>query len=408
MLGKLQKKSLFTIAVAAAMTGCGTSHGTSGSGGSGAMPEHGLLSEDGGQIVYDSNQDVYWLADANLAGDPAMRAQMGVSGINPNGTMDYATAQAWVKALNAKGYLGHSNWQLPVMPPNDATCSSDNMNNFGVGCTGSALGNLYSVGLARTWPDSAVPGFTSTVAPFQNLQPSLYWTSDSSSGGEKTFSFGLDLVFSNTTRYNYFPLLPMVQGAIGAKPPGSGVVPYPGGAAAGKAVYDTATQVTWALDANLAASEPFGETGMTTIMSAGGKTYTAPLVDAGSGTMLYDTTTPWLAAMNQSGYAGTSGWILPHASDLQTLFADLGLHPGDDRLTARGDVGPFKHLQPFFYWACMRDQAGSSQSPCNGQDAGKNMQGVTMDPSFDFNDGFEGTDEDTKQFFVLVYYPAGK
>ena len=70
--------------------------------------------------VYDPVQHVYWLADANLAGDPGMRAAMGVSGINDDGTMSYATALAWVAALNAydggAGYLGHTDWQLPTNP----------------------------------------------------------------------------------------------------------------------------------------------------------------------------------------------------------------------------------------------------------------------------------------------------
>src|SRR5450432_934828 len=33
----------------------------------------GLQPMDNDQIVYDKSQDIYWLADANLAGDPKMR-----------------------------------------------------------------------------------------------------------------------------------------------------------------------------------------------------------------------------------------------------------------------------------------------------------------------------------------------
>jgi hypothetical protein len=67
-----------------------------------------------GQMIHDPNQHVYWLADANLAGNSTIRSQLGVKGINPNGTMDYQTALKWVDALNAydngRGYLGHHNW----------------------------------------------------------------------------------------------------------------------------------------------------------------------------------------------------------------------------------------------------------------------------------------------------------
>jgi len=53
---------------------------------------------------------------------------MGVVGIQQNGMMDYPTAQAWVRALNAynngQGYLGHTNWQLPASPMLDSSCGS--------------------------------------------------------------------------------------------------------------------------------------------------------------------------------------------------------------------------------------------------------------------------------------------
>src|SRR5512142_2996519 len=41
-------------------------------------------------IVYDPNQGVCWLANANLAANPDVRASLVVSGIDPNGSMDFA------------------------------------------------------------------------------------------------------------------------------------------------------------------------------------------------------------------------------------------------------------------------------------------------------------------------------
>src|ERR1700690_473204 len=66
----------------------------------GGTTTNGLTPEDFGAIVYDSDQGVCWLADANLAANPLVRAYLGVSGINPDGTMDYPTAVKWVGALN--------------------------------------------------------------------------------------------------------------------------------------------------------------------------------------------------------------------------------------------------------------------------------------------------------------------
>ena len=367
-----------------------------------AIQTFGLTLVDNGQLVYDANQQVFWLANANLAADPTIRATLGVTRINPNGTMIYTSAVEWAAALNSIQYLGHNNWQLPATPPIDATCSATGTlgNSFGVNCTGSALGNLFYIGLARNFPNSIVPAFTNVITPLQNLQPSLYWTSQPQGGGEKTFSFLTDLTGSNTTQENFFYVLPMITGTIGITESGSGLVPYISSPAAGKAIYDTATNLTWVLDADLAASKDFGITGTTTITTARGTLLTVPLINT-SGAMLFATANSWLDAMKNRSYAGSSDWVLPAPEDLHTLFTHLNLQPGDSRLTVQGSVGPFQNLQPFFYWACERDQNGDSRSPCNA-----NTPGAGMGWSLNLDTGFQGTDLDTKEFYVEVYFPA--
>lgn len=422
--GRVRRSAIVCLAFAVT---CGHSHGSSGGDGpiavaaatvaDGATAVDGTASGDDGQTVYDPNQGVYWLADGNLAGNAAVRAQLGVAGIDPNGTMDYRTALDWVIALNAydsgRGYLGHTNWQLPVTPSQDATCavaSGNDGNSFGPSCTGSALGSLYSVFLGHTYPESVDPGFTNTVAPFHNLQPSLYWSATASgAAGRATFSFNIGMAFQNTVRYNFMHVLPMRHGVIGATTPTGSetVVPYASGSAAGKAVYDTQTGITWALNANLAASRSFGVSGTTTIQNeVTGGVLTVPLIN-NNGAMLFATTGTWLAAMNDSGYAGASDWGMPELADLQKLCSDLQLQAGDTRMTRQGNVGPFANLQPFFYWACMRDQDGSSQSPCNGKPAGDGPgNGAVMEWAFNLDMGFQGTDQSNKRFYVMVYYPA--
>lgn len=82
----------------------------------------GLTPVDLGTVVYDSNQGVCWLADANLAGHSDVRAAVPLSTvnpdgstplINPDGTMDYQTALNWVDALNrydsGRAWLNHNN-----------------------------------------------------------------------------------------------------------------------------------------------------------------------------------------------------------------------------------------------------------------------------------------------------------
>ncbi len=396
---------------------------------------HGLKPAELGTIVYDSNQGVCWLADANLAGNPQIRAKLGLpavnpitgDGVNPDGTMDYATAVAFVKALNdynnGQSFLGHNNWQLPTNPSADATCSSYNKVNFGVLCTGGALGNLYNVGLAETYPASVVPHFFNVVWPFFNLQPGLYWAADSNSGGQVTFSFNTGIAGANTTKYNLFHVLPMTRTALGPTPVGTGVLPYRSGPAAGKAVYDTVTGLSWTLNANLPAFDNFGVTQTKAIPPdtsgnpTNGKTLTVPLVDKDGDVLLAASvpvktcikggptsglTSKWILAMNQSEYAGTKDWELPCIADLQNLYGDMQIAAGDTRLETLFPVGPFWRLQPGFYWACVSAAASGSTGPCDySQSAPGDLYW-----SFNFDDGFEGTDQPSKQFYVMVYYPA--
>jgi uncharacterized protein (TIGR03437 family) len=367
-------------------------------------------------IVYDPNQGVCWLANADLAGDPNMRAALGGAGINPNGSMDYATAQKWVAALNAynngAGYLGHNDWQLPAAPLVDRTCASTGTNggSFGPLCSGSALSNLYSVGLKLTFPSSVAPGFGATVAPLRDLKSSYYWaqqndggTSGTSNGGQQVYSFANGIQGGVTTSDNYFYTLPMIHGAIGTPPACSGggatVIPYTAAPAAGNAVYDCNTGFTWVADANLAASNTFGITGNVTIPASSSRTITAPKISAGA--MLFDTATQWIQAMNNNRYLGSSAWQIPATSKvLQDLFMDLNLASGDSRLMSTATSGPFQNLQPFYYWGCQRDQSGNSQSPCADYAPGE------LQWSFNFDAGFQPTSALIQKFFVTVYYPV--
>jgi len=369
-------------------------------------------------IVHDANQGVCWLADANLAADPIVRASLGVAGIDPNGAMDYATAQKWVAALNAyhngEGYLGHNNWQLPVTPLKDSTCADTGTQggSFGPLCSSSALGNLYYVGLSQSFPDSVAPLFDATVGPLHNLKLSYYWalqnnggTSGGSNGGQEMFSFANGIQGGTTTKDSYYYVLPMVAGSIGVPPSCTGssaVVPYTSGPAADKAVYDCSTGYTWTANGNLAAANDFGVTGDTTILYAS-RTITALLINGGA--MLFDTANEWIQAMNNSQYLGSSGWQMPQSSkDLEKLFSDLNLASGDTRLMSNGSFGPFQNLQPFFYWGCGRDQSGNSRSACTGYappDGSTQMQWT-----FNFDYGFQSTSAVIQKYFVVVYYPA--
>jgi len=76
--------------------------------------------------------------------------------------MNWVGATAWVAAMNAANYLGHSNWQLPTTPLVDKGCGAvgPQKNSFGANCS-----------LGLTFPNTAVPFPNTEVGPFSNLQP---------------------------------------------------------------------------------------------------------------------------------------------------------------------------------------------------------------------------------------------
>ena len=253
-----------------------------------------------GQTVYDPNLNVTWLADANLAG----KQTFGVSNINKNGSMDYATALRWVDAMNkldhGAGYLGHNNWQLPTAPVQDrAAHVPDGTANRSGSIVRAARWDLCItvrwVFASRTRP-FRIPA--NTVGPFNDFQPYLYWSGSAAADpkqGFVSFSFNTGFQGANVS-LNYLYVLPMIKGKLPGTPPaaGKGLEVNPGG----QTVYDPVAQVTWLADANLAAKQTFGVAGINP-----------------DGSMEHSTAVQWVAAMNKAdqgrGYLGQTDWQLP-------------------------------------------------------------------------------------------------
>jgi len=125
-----------------------------------------LVSRLGGQAVYDTDFDITWIADANLAASNTF----GTAGINVSGAMNWTKVNTWIGNLNAANYLGFNDWSLPVTPQPDATCSSQTggvpPQDVGSGCTGSDMGHLFNV----EGVSAATPGL------FSNVQSVVYWS----------------------------------------------------------------------------------------------------------------------------------------------------------------------------------------------------------------------------------------
>jgi hypothetical protein len=382
-----------------------------------AVGPSGLFLSPDRTTVRDANQGVTWLADANLAGDAAVRAAMGVEGIRPNGTMTYDTALRWVEALNKARYLGHDDWQLPTTPLQDDTCAvaaGPDGNSFGPGCKGSAMGRLYSAGFLAGYPTAIARATNHLVSPFHHVQQGMYWTSgmtrdESPRGAESAYTYN----FTNhergrkTTKGNYFHVLPMVVGSIGPKPEGSGLVPYTTGDAAGLAVYDSVYHVTWPLDGALATSKNYLISG-TVEVTFPRATFTPPRIDA-DGKMMFATAHAWIEAMNRFGYAGSSRWALPSSKDLAYLDEHLDRNATDRGLVEDGGRAlPFRNLQLFFYWSCPGangEKRASCRTAAVGDGPNEGGGGAAMQFAYNFGSGFQGTDKASKEYFVLVYYP---
>jgi hypothetical protein len=98
----------------------------------------------GGGMVYDTDRNVTWLANPNLAAGSIY--DDGDS--SADGRMTLASALDWAAALDFGGY---SDWRLPTAPMRDSTCSLDNTAvNYGYGCLANELGHLFYVEFGAT------------------------------------------------------------------------------------------------------------------------------------------------------------------------------------------------------------------------------------------------------------------
>jgi len=373
---------------------------------------NGLQLSQDGLTVYDSANNITWLADLNL---PATnRFGLPVCGpnsdlktcVNASGSMTYEAAAAWVAAMNAANYLGHNDWQIPTTPSSDPGCAfiGNDGNSFAWGCTAGALGSLYYKAFGMSPPNNTLPVSKGSIGPFSNFQPYYYWSqSNNGGGGHATLSFNTGFHDSNTD-INYMYVLPMIPGKI----PGSPAVADQGLQVSSdkQTVYDPETDVTWLANANLAATNSFG------IAVCKDQNTPKPCV-AQDGSMNFNSAAQFIANMNSASYLGQKNWQLPTITSpcpnyncdgtnnpLGNLYYDqLGLPEGTP-VSAPPDttVGPFIHLQPYIYWSCLGD---AIQKPCSSNPAASGFQFC-----FSFGNGFLGTDIFNDDYYVTSYFPG--
>jgi hypothetical protein len=170
-----------------------------------------LIPGNNGQTVYDTAQNVTWLANANL---PATQT-FGVSGINRDGSMSWDTAQSWIAAMNAANYLGSNHWSLPTTQLPDAGCSQrPESAAFGYGCTGSQMGDIFYNELGGERGSTIELKHSAGYALFNNFQPYLYWSSTPwMRVPNSAFSFSFGNGFQGTNVYvNDMYAIPVAPG----------------------------------------------------------------------------------------------------------------------------------------------------------------------------------------------------
>lgn len=152
-----------------------------------------LVSRLNGQAVYDTDLNITWQQNANLAATEtfglARNVDLGTipgvesyggSYIYDNGGMTWGGALKWIDAMNATNYLGYNDWRLPITLQPDASCtfqSGDGIESYGPNCSGSELGHLFYIELGGTATQSITTSHNANLTLFKNVLDGNYWSS---------------------------------------------------------------------------------------------------------------------------------------------------------------------------------------------------------------------------------------
>lgn len=158
-----------------------------------ASSANAALIDRGNGMVYDSDQNLTWLQDANYAATSGYAAANAIDNgasaydnILANGRMGWDAATTWAANLN---YGGYNDWRLPTATDTNLNNNGCDWSNNGTDCgynsSGSELAYMWRDVLGNTpyYDTNSNPqsgwGFTSTSADgveILNLQSNLYWS----------------------------------------------------------------------------------------------------------------------------------------------------------------------------------------------------------------------------------------
>ncbi len=156
-------------------------------------------------MIYDTTQNITWLADWNYAVTSGYAAANADSGLNPfdptkriqlDGRMGWRAADTWASNLV---YGGFSDWRLPSTTQPDQSCSvssvgvAGNQYGWGLNCIGGEMGHLFHTDLGGNANQSVLnqTGDTSQQIANQALffnMTNVYWSEQYVEGTAWTFA----------------------------------------------------------------------------------------------------------------------------------------------------------------------------------------------------------------------------
>lgn len=162
-----------------------------------AVPAEATLIDRGSGLIYDTDLNITWLADANYANTTGY--DNALYGTDTNGRMHWADAVAWADQLV---YGGYSEWRLPTTLQPDPSASAQVDSNhdgipdfsWGYNGIGSEMGHLFYTELGGTANVLISRSTDSDIGLFTNLQTYVYWSSTEYS---LFTSFAWDFNFGN-------------------------------------------------------------------------------------------------------------------------------------------------------------------------------------------------------------------
>ena len=136
------------------------------------------LVDRGGGLLYDTDLNVTWLADANYARTSGYADTL--NGAGSDGRMTWNQAEAWVAHLvyhDPVRNVDLTGWRLPMTLQPDPACSVQaGGDSFGYRCTGSELGHLFYKDLGGKTATSIGRAHNDSFRLFSHAPESLYWS----------------------------------------------------------------------------------------------------------------------------------------------------------------------------------------------------------------------------------------